>query len=249
MAKKKRRKGPSFKLPSKFPSPQIDLSPFRIFLLCALLFVVYFVFFPRVSTLATQNPSTSAFIEDYQKAARAKGENDQVKQEWKALAQISPNLKNAVLISEDDGFFAHDGVAPEEIKLAIQNWINGKKLRGASTITQQLAKNLYLSPSRNPLRKLREILIAKRLESSLSKNRIFELYLNIIEWGKGVYGAEAASQYYFKKPALRLSEREAVYLAAIIPNPVFLTQKSKSRYVKSREDILLARLRRYPPRF
>src|SRR6267143_2517694 len=115
---------------------------------------------------------------------------------------ISPSLKRAVLVAEDAAFWQHDGVDYAELQKSIElDWARGQLLRGASTITQQLAKNLYLSPSRNPLRKLRELIIARRLEAELKKARILELYLNVIEWGDGIYGVEAAARTYFGSSA------------------------------------------------
>ena len=121
---------------------------------------------------------------------------------WVALRRISPDLKRAVLVAEDDAFWQHEGVDFEQLQESIEaDWARGRFLRGGSTITQQLAKNLYLSPSKNPLRKLRELIIARRLEAELKKARILELYLNVIEWGDGIYGAEAAARTYFHTSA------------------------------------------------
>ncbi len=115
-----------------------------------------------------------------------------------AIDRISPNLTRAVLVAEDAAFWEHDGVDYDELQKSIElDWARGQLVRGASTITQQLAKNLYLSPSKNPLRKFRELIIARRLEAELNKTRILELYLNVIEWGDGIYGIEAAAQAYF----------------------------------------------------
>ena len=125
---------------------------------------------------------------------------------WAPYRRISQNLKRAVLVAEDDAFFEHEGVDLEQLRKSIELDIKqGKAVRGGSTVTQQLAKNLYLSPTRDPLRKLRELIIARRLETALSKARIFELYLNLIEWGDGVWGAEAAARTYFHTSAASLS--------------------------------------------
>ena len=130
------------------------------------------------------------------------------------------NLRRAVLAAEDSAFFDHEGIDVAEIKKSIQTSIErGSSLRGASTITQQLAKNLYLSPSRDPLRKVRELMITWRLEAALSKARIFEIYLNVIEWGDLVWGAEAAARTYFGVPASALSREQAALLAGAIINP------------------------------
>src|SRR5205814_4141920 len=135
----------------------------------------------------------------------------------------SPDLKRAVLVAEDDAFWQHEGVDFEQLQESLEkDWARGRLLRGGSTITQQLAKNLYLSPSRNPLRKLSELVIARRLEAELKKARILELYLNVIEWGDGVYGAEAAAQTYFHQPAATLAPAVSALLAAAIINPRLL---------------------------
>src|SRR5438552_4556461 len=155
--------------------------------------------------------------------ARAKGAAPRKVQRWVGYAHVSADLKRAVLVAEDDAFFQHEGVDFEQLQESIEvDWARGKFTRGASTITQQLAKNLYLSPSKNPLRKLRELLIARRLEVELKKARILELYLNVIEWGDGLYGAEAASRAYFGVSAADVSPQQAALLAAAIVNPRFL---------------------------
>ena len=159
---------------------------------------------PDVRPLATANPPTTAFIELRAAEARAAGKAPRRNQRWIAYERISPHLKRAVLVAEDSAFWQHGGVDLEQLKESMEaNFEQGRFARGGSTITQQLAKNLYLSPSRNPMRKLRELIIARRLEAALSKRRILELYLNVVEWGDGIYGAEAASRVYFHKPAAR----------------------------------------------
>jgi monofunctional biosynthetic peptidoglycan transglycosylase len=139
---------------------------------------------------------------------------------WAPLSRISPYLINAVLISEDDKFYQHEGFDWEAIKEAYEkNKERGRFAFGGSTITQQLAKNLFLKPTKNPLRKIREAVIAYEMEKKLSKRRILELYLNVIEWGDGIYGAQAAAQVYFGKPAADLTPAEAIRLAVILPSP------------------------------
>ena len=139
---------------------------------------------------------------------------------WAPLARISKDLQKAVLISEDDTFYYHSGVNWQEMKKAFRKNIRRRKyVRGASTITMQLARNAFLSKEKTLIRKIREIIVARRIEKVLSKNRIFELYLNIIEWGPNIYGAEAAARYYFDKPASILNMAESSMLAAILPNP------------------------------
>ena len=145
---------------------------------------------PDVRTLADENPATTAFIELRAHEARAEGKAPRRVQRWVPYSRISPHLKRAVLVAEDAAFWQHEGVDYDELQKAMELGF----VRGASTITQQLAKNLYLSPSRNPVRKFRELIIARRLEAELEKARIFEIYLNVIEWGDGIYGADAAAR-------------------------------------------------------
>jgi monofunctional glycosyltransferase len=165
---------------------------------------------------------------------------------WVSYNSISPHLRNAVLIAEDSGFFQHGGYDLEQIKeSARRNWREGRFSRGASTITQQLAKNLYLSTSKNPLRKIRELFIAQEMEQKLSKYRIFEIYLNVIEWGDGIYGIGPASQAYFGKSASQLLPEEAAILAAMIPNPRRYTPATNRKYLEKRKAEILSRLSRW----
>ena len=172
------------------------------------------------------------------------------------LAEISPLLGRMVIIGEDSRFRSHHGIDPAELADAL-GWEPGKnvwaamkaawqrrdRLRGASTITQQLAKNLYLSPSRSPLRKLKEAVTALRLELALSKDRILELYLDVAEWGPGIWGAEAASRAYFGVPASRLDERQAAELAATLPHPRTSNPAFRPARTLARRDLILARFR------
>jgi len=202
--------------------------------------------FPRVEDLVRTNPTNTAWMELRSAEARAKGRKPRRVQIWVPLNSISANLKNAVLIAEDAAFFQHEGLDYNEIREAIK--INAEKLefaRGASTITQQLAKNLYLSPSKNPLRKLKELALTFSLESHLSKKRIFEIYLNVIEWGDGVYGAEAATRNYFGKSCSSLSEEEAAALAAVIINPRRYSPIDPGKRIRNRIELILARMQRY----
>ncbi len=166
-----------------------------------------------------------------------------IEQSWRSLDEISPYLQEAVLIGEDDAFFEHEGIDLDAMQESIELNLKKKRfIRGGSTITQQLAKNLYLSSSKNPLRKIKEILIALFMEKILDKERILEIYLNVIEWGKGIYGAEAASNFYFHKPARDLNREEAAYLAAIIPNPVSYASRAHNRRAMKRKGIILRRM-------
>lgn len=191
---------------------------------------------PDIAALARRNPPTTAFIERYRARERAAGRGDGVAWVWTPYASISPHLKRAVLVAEDISFFSHHGFELREMKDAVTRAVEDLEVpRGASTITQQLAKNLWLSPSRNPLRKLKEAILTWQLERALGKRRILELYLNVAEFGPGVYGAEAASRRYFGKPAATLGEEEAARLAASLPNPTAwhpgASQRAYQRYV------------------
>jgi monofunctional biosynthetic peptidoglycan transglycosylase len=198
---------------------------------------------PDVRPLATVNPATTAFIELRLAEARAAGRPPRRNQRWVRYERISPHLRRAVLVAEDSAFWQHDGVDLEQLKESIEtNLERGQLARGASTITQQLAKNLYLSPARTPMRKLRELIIARRLEAELSKRRILELYLNVVEWGDGIYGAEAASRAYFRKPASRLSPSEAALLAGALVNARVLVPSHANARLLRRQRIILARM-------
>jgi monofunctional biosynthetic peptidoglycan transglycosylase len=175
---------------------------------------------PDVPALAERRPETTAFIEAWRARRRAAGENDRVAWTWVPWSAMSVHLKRAVVSAEDMEFFFHEGFSRAEMKAAIREAIReGKELRGASTITQQLAKNLWLSPSRNPWRKVKEVLLARALEKHLTKRRILEIYLNVVEFGPGVYGVEAAARRYFGLPARDLTEHQSAQLAAGLPRP------------------------------
>jgi monofunctional biosynthetic peptidoglycan transglycosylase len=210
---------------------------------CFALLAYVFLTLPDVRPLATRNPATTAFIELRHDEALAQGRAPRRIQRWVRYEAISPSLRKAVLVAEDDAFWTHDGVDVEQLKESLEkNLTAGKAVRGGSTITQQLAKNLYLSPSKNPVRKLRELLIARRLEAALSKRRILELYLNVIEWGDGIYGAEAASRVYFNKPASALSPEEAALLAGAIINPRVHSPAHPTPRLRRRQQIILRRM-------
>jgi monofunctional biosynthetic peptidoglycan transglycosylase len=168
---------------------------------------------PSVASLANGNPKTTAFIE----RARSRGNN--IEWRWVPSGAISIELKKAVLVAEDLSFFRHHGFDTYEIRIAARDAVHGKRVRGASTITQQLAKNLWLTPSRSPIRKLREIILTRQLERHLSKGRILEIYLNVVEFGPGIFGAEAAARHYFGVPASELDAEQAALLAASLPRP------------------------------
>jgi monofunctional biosynthetic peptidoglycan transglycosylase len=190
---------------------------------------------PAVAELADKNPGTTAFIERYRALRLQVGENDAISQTWVTYERISPHLKRAVLVGEDIDFFSHRGFAPEEVEQAVRDAVREREFpRGASTITQQLAKNLWLSPSRSVWRKVEEALLTRQLERHLDKRRILELYLNVVEFGPGIYGAEAASLTYFGKSAADLTASEAAQLAAILPRPSRWHPRSSSRAYRQR---------------
>jgi monofunctional biosynthetic peptidoglycan transglycosylase len=217
------------------------------------------ILFIRISRLRTENPVSTSLIEARAKEAQARGQEPKRQQYWVTLDRISPNLQRAVLAGEDTNFATHNGFDYKAIqKVWDQGFLDAAKeakkegenddwlpnlpdfKRGASTITQQLAKNLYLSSQRNFFRKGQEALITIFLERELGKRRILELYLNVIEWGDGIYGVEAAAQHYFHKPAQALGANEAAFLSAMIPNPrtVFNPQVNPRRVARRQRIIL-----------
>jgi monofunctional glycosyltransferase len=202
-----------------------------------------YVTLPDVRPLKTSNPSTTAFMDLRAREARDRGETPRRVQKWVPYARISQNLKRAVLVTEDARFWTHEGIDFDEMRESMEaNWERMEFARGGSTITQQLAKNLYLSPSKTPIRKIREFLIARALEAELSKQRILELYLNEIEWGNGIWGAEAAARTYFRRSAADLSPSEAALLAAAIANPHLLNPGDPSARLRRRQEMVMRRM-------
>jgi monofunctional biosynthetic peptidoglycan transglycosylase len=198
---------------------------------------------PDVRPLATKNPDTTAFIELRNREARASGRKPRRVQRWTPYSRISPSAKRAVLVAEDSSFWEHEGVDYAELLKSIRmDWALGRFVRGASTITQQLAKNLYLSPSRNPLRKFRELIIARRLEVELEKARILELYLNVIEWGDGIYGIDAAARAYYGVPAAEVGPSESALLAGAIINPRLLNPARPTPRLLRRQELIMQRM-------
>lgn len=219
---------------------------FLIILAVLVLGISYSLIFPNISRLKKEAPQTTAFMKYRQEMSRKAGKNLAIAYTWMPLDKISPYLVQAVVVSEDDKFWSHKGLDFKAIKTALEKDIRNKTWRyGGSTITQQLAKNLFLSPSKNPIRKLREVILTWRLESGLSKKRILELYLNVVEWGTGIFGAEAASRRYYGKPALALSPQEAAHLAVVLPSPRRYNPLSGTDYIEDRArevlDILVKR--------
>ena len=208
------------------------------------IYVAYvYLTLPDVRVLASQNPGTTAFIELRTREAQQAGRRWTVRQRWVPYTHIANSLRRAVIVAEDAAFFDHDGIDFKEVRALLEhNWEEGRFDRGASTITQQLAKNLYLSPSRDPIRKLKELLITRRLEAALSKRRILEIYLNVIEWGDGIFGAEAAARAYFGKSASALTPHESALLAGAIINPREHNPSRPTARLLRRQQIIARRM-------
>ena len=210
-----------------------------VLLIAALPPLLYFLLMPDLSKLNKENPKKTALIEYREKASKEKGKPFKMNQQWVPLSKISSYLAKAVLIAEDDKFWKHEGFDYEAIQKAIEKDLKAKKYKvGASTITQQLVKNLYLSPEKSLTRKISEALITWRMEKVLPKKRILELYLNVVEWGEGIFGVEAASRYYFGKPSSQLTPQEAARLASVLPNPRKYNPVGDQRYVTNRSNLI-----------
>jgi monofunctional biosynthetic peptidoglycan transglycosylase len=206
-----------------------------LFSIAALGTAASWLLYPDVSLLKTDNPEKTALMRHREAGER----NYSIRQEWVPISQVSDCLIKAVVIAEDDKFWDHRGFDFQAIGEAIAADFRERGFkRGASTITQQLAKNLYLSPSKNPVRKLREAFLAWNLERHLPKTRILELYLNIVEWGDGIYGIGTASRHYYGKRASELTPDEAVALASVLPNPRRYVPTGGSKYVENRSKII-----------
>jgi monofunctional glycosyltransferase len=237
---------------------------FRVFFLVVLGVTVGIVgyesiMFVRVLLLRNGNPSSTSLIDTRIREAKAKGQQPRREQAWVPLEKISPNLQRAVLAGEDTNFLTHRGFDYEAIQRAFEqaqkesarqakaegeddDWLPNlpEFKRGGSTISQQLAKNLYLSSQRSFLRKAQEAALTVMIERTMTKRRILEIYLNVIEWGDGIYGAEAAAQHYFHKPASSLTTSEAAFLSAMIPNPrTVFNPQTNPRRVARRQRIIL----------
>jgi monofunctional biosynthetic peptidoglycan transglycosylase len=213
----------------------------KSFLLTAVVasLVYFYASLPDVRVLRTKNPKSTALMTLRDQEYRRSGIRAARQQIWVPYNAISDHLKKAILVGEDASFFSHPGVDIQELQEALKkDWETGSFARGGSTITMQLAKNLYLNPSKNPLRKAKEMVIAWQLEHALSKRRIFEIYLNVVEWGRNIYGAEAAARHYFGKPAANVDILEAATLAALLPNP----RGAPERNLAYRKSIILRRM-------
>ncbi|HON60022.1 MAG TPA: monofunctional biosynthetic peptidoglycan transglycosylase [Smithella sp.] len=216
----------------------------KIIKFAAILLGVYLIFdvgryffYPNISDLQKNRPAKTAFMEYREKTWEKKGINKKITNVWVPLSRISPYAMKAVIIAEDDKFWSHEGFDFEAMQKALEKDLAKKKFKaGGSTISQQLAKNLYLSPSKNPIRKVKEAILTWRMERCLSKRRIVELYLNVAEWGDGIFGIEAAARKYYGKSAAELGPREAAVLASVLPNPIRYQPHGGSKYVVYRSE-------------
>jgi monofunctional glycosyltransferase len=215
----------------------------RLIYLAAFGFGVYLLWPYNVWELKDKNPKTTSFIELRKKEAKEKRRKFRPVMTWRKLDTMAPAFVHAVLLAEDDRFYEHHGFDAEQILIAIKrNWRKKRYVYGGSTITQQLARTLYLRPRKTIVRKLKEAALTAYLEMLLPKKRILELYLNVAEWGPGIFGAEAASQYYFWKPVEELTADEAVALASIMPSPRRWSPFSESPGLVERKTNLMERM-------
>jgi monofunctional biosynthetic peptidoglycan transglycosylase len=200
-------------------------------------------FFLQIWWWVDHNPSSTSFMDRQLSLLREKNPKAQLRHKWVPYNRISNNLKRAIIAAEDSHFSEHEGVDWEAMQKAYEkNTKKGKVVAGGSTITQQLAKNLFLSGERSYLRKAQEVAITYMLEFLMDKERIFEIYLNVVEWGVGVFGAEAAAQYYYGVPAASLGPEQAARLAVMLPRPRFYDKNRGSGYLARRTDLILRRM-------
>jgi monofunctional biosynthetic peptidoglycan transglycosylase len=203
-----------------------------VFGVIGIVYMIIQLSLPDVEPLVNTNPKTTALMEQRKNEVVAAGKKLRIRQRWVAFKEIPKLLKRTIRISEDANFYFHEGIDLDELEESIKkNWEKGEFARGASTITQQLAKNLYLSTEKSLWRKFKEYFITRELESTLSKNRIFHLYLNIIEYGRGIFGVDAASRYYFGKPVSALNDEEIIRLTAVIPKPLSVRPDQNSKWI------------------
>ncbi len=206
--------------------------------------VWYFSVFARVVAYIWYDPSSTAFMNEQLAELQLENAHIQKRQEWVKYPQISNNLKRALIASEDAKFLDHDGFDWDGIEIALEKNIKkGRVVAGGSTISQQLAKNLFLNAARTPWRKLDEAVITLMIEAILDKQRIYELYLNVIEWGKGIYGIQAAAKYYFGTSAQKLTSYQSAFLAAMVPNPRYYQTHRNSSHLRQKTSIIMRRMR------
>lgn len=212
---------------------------YSILILATIFAFAYFVVLSGVSKLRKANPGETSMMRYREAEWAAKGQRKRIYQSWVPLSKVSPYLIKAVLIGEDDKFWRHEGFDFDAIQKAMEKDLKTKRFKaGGSTISQQLAKNLYLSPEKSPVRKIEEAVITWKIERTLPKRRILEIYLNVVEWGDGVFGIEAASQHYFGKGASDLTPMEAARLVSVLPNPRKYDPTGDQRYVLKRSEII-----------
>ena len=208
-----------------------------------LLYELLTIPFITILSLNSTNPAQTALMRQRMREAAAEEKPLKIVQTWIPLSRVPSYVLDAIVVAEDGTFYEHGGIDWFEVQESIEkNLDEGRAARGASTITQQLAKNLFLSTSKDPVRKLREAAITLLMEQTLSKRRILELYVNLIEWGRGVFGIEAASRAFFGKSASGLTLDEGTRLAAVIPSPLRHRPDANSRYVLRRKAIVLGRM-------
>lgn len=209
----------------------------------AIVLAMQLYFFAQIWWWVDHNPVSTSFMDRQLAALREKDPKAQLKHKWVPYNRISNHLKRAIIASEDSRFSEHEGVDWEAMEKAYEKNIKkGKVVAGGSTITQQLAKNLFLSGERSYLRKAQEVVITYMLEYMMDKERIFEIYLNVVEWGVGVFGAEAAAQHYYGVPAASLSAAQAARMAVMLPKPRFYDKNRGSSYLARRTDLILRRM-------
>jgi monofunctional biosynthetic peptidoglycan transglycosylase len=215
-----------------------------IFILPVLLFLaVQLYFFLQIWWWVDHNPTMTSFMREQQAALQEKNPKANIQQVWVPYNRISNNLKRAIIASEDANFSEHEGVDWDALQKAYEKNSKKKKVvSGGSTITQQLAKNLFLSGSRSYLRKGQELIITYMLETLMDKERIFEIYLNVVEFGKGTFGAEAAARHYYRVSAANLGAAQAAKLAVMLPNPRFYDNHRDSNYLARRTGVILRRM-------
>ncbi len=213
------------------------LAPFLLILLLQL------YYFAQIGLWVVFNPASTSFMQAQLVQLREKNPDVVLKQQWVPYQRISKNLKRAIIVSEDALFAEHQGVDWAALEKAyLKNTRKGRVVAGGSTITQQLAKNLFLSGSRSYFRKAQELVITYMLEFWMSKERIFEIYLNVVEWGNGVFGAEAAARHYYRVSAANLSASQAAKLAVMLPNPRYYDSHRGSSYLARRTRLILHRM-------
>jgi monofunctional biosynthetic peptidoglycan transglycosylase len=196
-----------------------------------------YFFYPNVSSLKKNRPGKTAFMEYREETWQKKRVKKSIRTSWVSLSEISPYVVKAVIIAEDDNFWSHEGFDYNAMQKALEKDIKKKKFQaGGSTISQQLAKNLYLTPAKLPTRKIKEAILTWRIERQLSKRRIIEIYLNVAEWGDGIFGIELAAQANFGKRAANLTAREAATLAAVLPSPRRYKINGESGYVAGQAE-------------